>query len=198
MLVKVCGLKDPDQVSIISKKVDFVGFIFYTKSKRYTDRSATSFGAKKTGVFVDEKCETIMKMARLEKLDVIQLHGKETPEECAAISDQLQVIKAFGVDERFDFSELSSYENYVDYFLFDTKTPLKGGSGIQFDWSILENYKGETPFLLSGGISLNSLEQIKAFKHDKFVGIDLNSRFETEPGTKDIELLNTFLHDLNN
>lgn len=195
MLIKVCGLKNPDQVAIISKHVDFVGFIFYANSKRFVESSSPSFGAKKTGVFVNEIPQTVLKTARLEKLDAVQLHGNEKPEECAEIYNQLKVIKAFGIHENFNFQELEEYENYVDFFLFDTKSPLKGGSGKQFDWTILKNYKGKTPFFLSGGITPESLNAIRQFEHNKLAGIDLNSRFETEPGIKDIELLNTFLDE---
>jgi phosphoribosylanthranilate isomerase len=196
MLIKVCGLTDPEEVAIISKNVDFIGFIFYPKSKRFIDHSLPSYGAKKTGVFVNEKIHVVVRTARLEKLDAVQFHGDENPEECAEIYGQLKVIKAFGIDSEFDFRQLDRYKNYVDYFLFDTKTSDRGGSGKQFDWNLLHNYHGETPFLLSGGISSDSLNQIKDFKHKSFAGLDLNSRFEIEPGKKDLELLNTFLHEL--
>lgn len=198
MLIKVCGLKDPEQVAIISRNVDFVGFIFYPKSKRFIDHSLPSFGAKKTGIFVNENIQTVLRTARLEKLDAVQLHGDENPEDCAVIHGQLKVIKAFGVDDQFDFDRLASYEDHVDYFLFDTKTVNHGGSGIQFDWALLNDYKGNTPFFLSGGISTESLKQIKDFNHKSFAGLDLNSRFEIEHGKKDLELLNTFLNELRN
>lgn len=196
MLIKVCGLTDPEQVEVISKQVDFVGFIFYSKSKRYIDHSLPSLGAKKTGVFVNERPEVVLKTARLEKLDAVQLHGEEPPVECAEIHDQLKVIKAFGIHDSFDFELLNSYKNHVDYFLFDTKSSLKGGTGVQFNWEILAKYTGETPFFLSGGISPDSLESIRNFKHKSFAGIDLNSCFEIEPGKKDIEILNTFLNEI--
>ncbi|MFT6922365.1 MAG: phosphoribosylanthranilate isomerase [Crocinitomicaceae bacterium] len=196
MLIKVCGLKDPEQVTIISKQVDFIGFIFYPKSKRYIDHSLPSLGAKKTGVFVNERTQVVLKTARLEKLDAVQLHGDEQPEECAEIHGQLKVIKAFGIHEGFDFEKLNAYKNYVDYFLFDTQSPLKGGTGIQYNWEFLAKYTGETPFFLSGGIAPDSLEAIRNFEHKSFAGIDLNSRFEIEPGKKDIELLNTFLNEI--
>ena len=195
MLIKVCGLKNAEQVGIISRKVDFVGFIFYSKSKRFVAQSAPSFGAKKTGVFVNESSQNVLRTARLEKLDAVQLHGEEKPEECAEIHGQITVIKAFGIHEDFDFNQLKSYEAHVDYFLFDTKSPSKGGSGNQFDWEILKSYTGNTPFFLSGGIAPDSIGSIKQFRHKSFAGIDLNSRFEIEPGKKDIELLNTFLNE---
>lgn len=196
MLIKVCGLKDPEQVAIISKQVDFIGFIFYPKSKRYIDHSLPSLGARKTGIFVNERPQIVLKTARLEKLDAIQLHGDEPPEECAEIHGQLKVIKAFGIHDGFDFDLLNAYKNHVDYFLFDTQSSLKGGTGIQFNWDILAKYTGETPFFLSGGISPNSIEAIRNFHHKSFAGIDLNSRFEIEPGKKDIEILNTFLNEI--
>ncbi|NRA13335.1 MAG: phosphoribosylanthranilate isomerase [Crocinitomicaceae bacterium] len=198
MLIKVCGLKDPEQVAIISKRVDFIGFIFYPKSKRYIDHSLPSLGAKKTGVFVNERAQIVLKTARLEKLDAVQLHGEEQPEECAEIHGQLTVIKSFSIHDEFNFDKLKAYENHVDYFLFDTKSALKGGTGVQFNWGILSNYKDDVPFFLSGGISPDSLEAIRNFKHKSFAGIDLNSRFEIEPGKKDIDLLNTFLNEVRN
>ena len=196
MLIKVCGLTEPEQVAIISKQVDFVGFIFYSKSKRYTSKSSPSMGAKKTGIFVNERPQIVLQTARMEKLDAVQLHGDERPEECAEIYGQLKVIKAFGIHKNFDFEKLNAYKDHVDYFLFYTKSPLKGGTGIQFDWNILDNYNGETPFFLSGGISPNSIEAIKKFKHKSHIGIDLNSRFEIAPGKKDLEILNTFLNEI--
>lgn len=198
MLIKVCGLTAPNQVTEISKKVDFVGFIFYPKSKRFIGHSIPSHGAKKTGVFVNEPLRTILDIARYEKLDAVQLHGSERPEYCAALEGQVTVFKAFGIHDDFDFSILEDYVDHVDFFLFDTKTPQHGGSGKQFNWEKLNDYNLKTPFFLSGGISPDSVEAIKNINHSALAGLDLNSRFETQPGIKDINILNTFIDAVRN
>ena len=116
---------------------------------------------------------------------------------CEHIKPFAKVIKAFGVSEEFDFRKLMDYERFTDYFLFDTKTELRGGSGQQFNWSVLNRYSGTTPFLLSGGISEDSVEQLKEIDHPRFIGIDLNSRFENAPGDKNTNLINQFIHEIN-
>jgi phosphoribosylanthranilate isomerase len=129
-------------------------------------------------------------------LDVVQLHGSETPETCQILKQESRVIKAFGVNEDFNFKQVRAYENHVDHFLFDTKTSLHGGSGRQFDWSILSKYKGSVPFLLSGGINPKSVEYLKNLNHPKLVGIDLNSGFENSPADKNIAELKQFIKQL--
>jgi phosphoribosylanthranilate isomerase len=109
----------------------------------------------------------------------------------------MHLIKAISVSGQDDIATYKAYEGLVDYFLFDTKCPTVGGSGRQFDWSVLSAYDGETPFLLSGGIGPNDAERVKAFHHPKCIGIDLNSRFEIAPGMKDVAALRKFLNELN-
>ncbi len=199
MIVKVCGLKFENQIGELdqSKHIDWLGFIFYKASNRYIESSSFNLkSSKKVGVFVNEELESILKIAEENKLDILQLHGDETVELCRALKSKYMLIKAFGIDEEFDFKRLANYEEEVDYFLFDTKTKDYGGSGKVFDWSILEKYILNIPFLLSGGISIESLDSIKSFKHKSFIGIDLNSGFENEPGDKNIELVKTFLKQL--
>lgn len=198
MFVKVCGITTPDQAHEISQLVDYVGYIFHPGSPRFVSQSYPSMKAKKVGVFVDVPLQELIQTALLEKLDSVQLHGSESPEYCAAMNEQVQVIKSFGIDADFDFSQLKAYEPYVDYFLFDTKTHKHGGSGKQFNWNLLEQYKGATPFILSGGLRPSILSQIQSVRHDQFAGIDLNSGFETTPGIKNISTLKQFLHDFNN
>lgn len=194
MFVKVCGITSAKQARELSEITDYIGFIFYPKSPRHTSIAFPSMGAKKTGVFVNESLQTVIRTAQQEKLHAVQLHGNEAPEYCAALQPQITVIKSFGIDERFDFNSLVSYVPFVDFFLFDTFTATHGGSGRSFDWSLLSAYQLDVPFLLSGGLHPASLEDLKQFSHPKWKGIDLNSGFETAPGIKNTEQLKTFIH----
>ena len=197
MLVKVCGLKYPEQVEQISVRADFIGFIYYPKSKRYVTSAPVSSGAKRVGVFVDEKLSVIREHIRKHQLDYVQLHGNETPETCRILKNEIGVIKALGISNAFNFEQLSSYSTSVDYFLFDTKTHQHGGSGKSFDWNVLKDYKLDIPFFLSGGIRADSLTELTKFNHPLWVGVDLNSGFELAPANKDLKALNTFLDELN-
>lgn len=196
MFIKVCGLSDPDQVNQLDGQVDYIGFIFYPASKRYVEIPPKSDKSRRVGVFVDELIETIHETIAAHALDVIQLHGDENPNRCRELQKKATVIKSFGLHQHFDFKTLIPFEGCVDYFLFDTKSTLKGGSGIQFDWSVLNRYHLSTPFILSGGIGADSVHQIKKMDHPKLVGIDLNSRFEISPGIKDIKRIKTFINEL--
>lgn len=196
MKIKVCGLRDPDNIKAVEALApDYMGFICYDKSPRFIGAMEDdelvniSTGITKVGVFVDEDADSISKMIYKYKFDAIQLHGSESPEFCDMYKHEVQVIKAFGVDENFDFAKLDAYKNNVNYFLFDTKTPAHGGSGQTFDWTILDNYKLNVPFFLSGGLSPDNLEEVKQIKHPAFYGVDLNSKFEVSPGLKDIDKL---------
>jgi phosphoribosylanthranilate isomerase len=196
MLIKVCGMRSEKQVNEFDGIVDFIGFIFYEKSKRFVETTPATKSTSKVGVFVNASVEVIKTCIEEQSLDVVQLHGSESPEICAVLKQESKVIKAFGVDEDFDFTLTKSYEEHVDYFLFDTKTKLHGGSGIQFDWSLLSSYHGSTPFLLSGGINAESIESLRDFAHPRLVGIDLNSGFENSPGDKNIPELKQFIKEL--
>jgi len=198
MFVKVCGITSSEQAREISKFVDYVGFIFHRESPRYVSQSFPSMKAKKVGVFVDLPLQNVIHGSIVQKLHAVQLHGAESPEYCAALKGQVQVIKSFGIDSEFDFGTLQPYEPFVDYFLFDTRTPKHGGSGKQFNWELLEKYQGNTPFILSGGIRPELTEDLQNLNHHKLVGIDLNSGFESAPGQKDITKLKTFLHEFHN
>ena len=179
--------------------VDLLGYIFYPLSKRYVGENpqAGLFNSNKTkvGVFVDENAFEILGLAKNLGLEWIQLHGKENPQTCQLLKDQnLKIIKAFQIDENFNFSKTKSFNSVADFFLFDTKTNLPGGSGKKFNWKILESYTGETPFFLSGGISTEDAVEIKKIEHVKLAGVDLNSGFEDEPGLKNIEKLKNFIN----
>jgi phosphoribosylanthranilate isomerase len=196
MKIKVCGLKYPENIEAVTAlQPDYVGFIFYGKSPRYMAGLAADVlkslpeGIKKTGVFVNESAEKIEHLITEYGFDAIQMHGDESPEFCAAFKGKVTVLKAFGINEDFDFEQLKDYANNVDLFLFDTKTKEYGGSGKTFDWGILDNYKLDVPFFLSGGIGLENIAEVKNITHPQFYGVDLNSRFEIEPGLKNIEKL---------
>ncbi|MEO6851497.1 MAG: phosphoribosylanthranilate isomerase [Mucilaginibacter sp.] len=196
MKIKICGLKHPNNIAhVAALSPDYVGFICYAPSPRYAAElqletlAALHAGIQKTAVFVNEDAETITKLIDTYNFDAIQLHGNENPEFCRLFKDKVTVIKAFGVDKGFDFGRLNAFVGSVDYFLFDTKTEKHGGSGQAFDWSLLDNYKLDIPFFLSGGLSLDNLHEVRSIKHPQFYGVDLNSRFEIEPGLKDIDKL---------
>ena len=196
MKIKVCGMRSPENIQALTDlQPDYMGFIFYDKSPRYVADVSPDVLNKlqasilKVGVFVDEPAETISRLIDKYSLNAVQLHGNETAGLCMELRDKVTVLKAFGVDGNFDFDQLKSYAGSVDYFLFDTKTDVHGGSGRAFNWEVLNNYKLNTPFFLSGGLSLDNLENVKQIKHPAFYGVDLNSRFETEPGMKDITKL---------
>lgn len=195
MKIKVCGMKNQGQVNAIDEITDFIGFIFYPNSSRYIENPPSSSG-NRVGVFVNETTEVILQKVQDYQLNFIQLHGSETPEQCREVKQSIPVIKAFGIDQTFDFQQLNAYQDAVDYFLFDTKTPLHGGSGKQFDWSVLDHYQLEVPFLLSGGINPDSIEQLQRFSHPQCIGIDVNSGFEIAPGNKDINQLKTFIEHI--
>ncbi len=199
-LIKVCGMREGENIlSVEALGVDLIGFIFYPKSPRYVRELPTTLPseARRVGVFVNEELAEIERLARFFELDYAQLHGSESPQFCASVATLgIKVIKAFSVNENFDFSSTEPYEQWCDMFVFDTKCSGYGGSGEQFDWSILKRYTGATPFLLSGGISADSAEALKSFDHPQAVGYDLNSRFEISPAVKDAELLKHFLEQL--
>ena len=198
-MIKVCGMREADNIrEIEALGIDLMGFIFWPKSKRYVAERPQYLPTqvKKVGVFVDATLEDIRQHIQDYQLDIIQLHGHETPDFIAQLSIfnfQFSIIKAFNIATAEDLAQTKPYEGIVDYFLFDTKAQLPGGSGEQFDWSVLSHYEGTTPFLLSGGIGPDDAERIKSFHHPRCIGIDLNSRFEIAPGLKDVNQLREFI-----
>ena len=206
MLVKVCGMREPENIEKVAQLgVDMMGFIFYPKSPRFASQSVARTAADKNvcrvGVFVNESVELISDKIQLFDLNAVQLHGNESRELCEQLHEQnglLKVIKAISVSTAGDILKYKEYVGAVDHFLFDTKCKTVGGSGRQFDWQVLENYDGDVPFILSGGIGPEDVERIRNFHHPKCIGIDLNSKFEMEPGLKDVEMLKTFLENIEN
>ena len=183
---------------------DFVGFIFYPPSKRFVGENfdpvllrSVPNNIQKVGVFVNETRKNILEKKEKYDLDLIQLHGEESPAFCADLGkENIQLIKAFSISETFDFQMTEPYLSCVNYFLFDTKTPQYGGSGKKFDWNLLEKYFFEKPFLLSGGIGAEDIAEIKKIQIPNLYGLDLNSQFETAPACKDVQKIHTFIKRL--
>src|SRR5690606_3459284 len=195
--VKVCGMKDADNIAALSGlAIDYMGFIFYEKSTRYTDtvpEVSIPNNIKKVGVFVNAAEALIHTKIDL-GLHAVQLHGTEPPTLCRALRNRgVKVIKAFGIHDRFNWSSLEAYQDDVDYFLFDTDSAQYGGTGQTLDWEILANYPLPTAYFLSGGLSPANVADTLAIADERLVGLDLNSRFEIAPGIKDIEKLNEAL-----
>lgn len=205
MKVKICGIADKaNMLEILTLKPDLMGFIFYAKSPRYMrekiipgDLEPFPASIKKTGVFVNESSEAILELAELYGLDFIQLHGDEGPGFCSELqSSGLRIIKAFRLRDGFDFNVLPGYTHACEYFLFDSETVNYGGSGKKFNWEILESYKLDHPFFISGGIGPQDIFSILDLAHPALCGIDLNSRFELSPGVKNSYEIGKFLQKL--
>lgn len=198
--IKVCGMRDRKNILEVAElRPDFMGFIFYPGSPRFVGNNfilpELPVDVKKAGVFVNEGTGAVVNTIAAHELDYVQLHGDESPEQCAEINKYAPVIKAFGIDETFDFKCLKSYVNVCKYFLFDTKSASHGGTGKSFDRSLLEKYNYDVPYFMSGGISASDLKPEGREKLNiKPYGFDLNSRFETTPGIKDVSLLREILN----
>lgn len=207
MKIKVCGITN--QTAIIdSLGIDYIGHIFWEPSKRYVSPEQIAFqpnNNKRVGVFVDESIETVIEITKKLSLKGVQLHANEDVkyiQELKAKLPNTEIIKAVAIGSTKDLTALDSFNQLIDLFIFDTKGRLPGGNGTQFDWNILSDYKGTTPFLLSGGIGPEDVEAITNFKkqlnHPQFVGVDLNSKFEDSPGVKNVEKLTNFVSSLKN
>ena len=197
MRLKVCGMKFSDNISEIeSLKPDFMGFIFYKKSKRFFNESKLILNDKinRVGVFVNQEINEVIDNIKKYKLDYVQLHGEEDVRYCLSIKSICKVIKVFKIDDTFNFDKVKKFENVSDYYLFDTKTNLHGGSGKKFNWEILKNYNSKKYFFLSGGISENDIEEIKKIrKIYPIIGIDINSKFELPNLKKDRDKIKSLI-----
>lgn len=173
---------------------DYLGFIFYPESPRYMGKEGLHktiaelpSSIEKVGVFVNAEVSEVMKAAREYGLDLVQLHGDESPDVCNQLKMAgYKIIKVFRIEKDFDFHQLKPYEHLVDFFLFDTRGQSYGGNGIPFDWEVLNGYPLQTPYFLSGGVGLENIHLIRNFDHENLVAIDVNSRVEIEPGLKDL------------
>ena len=202
MIIKVCGMREPENIRAIEQAgADWMGFIFFPQSARYVSHRPEYLPEQchRIGVFVNESSENILLKAQEFGLHHIQLHGRETPEQCRKLkATGLGVIKVFSIAQESDLQSAGCYEGICDYFLFDTACSGYGGSGKTFNWNILQAYQGKTPFLLSGGLRPGSLSLLLQFKHEQWAGIDLNSGFETAPALKDAAAVHTFINQLKN
>ncbi len=217
-------MRDPKNIAeIVKTGVDILGFIFFEKSKRFIGKpdmpyfknmgylneelqrinmpylGDMAYYPQKAGVFVNAEKQYVNRKIADYQLDYVQLHGDESPEYCATIkaeNPQVKIIKVFSVGVSFDFVKTEKYEKVADLFLFDTKGKERGGNGFKFNWEILQEYKGETPFLLSGGISLEDVEAIKTFQHPKLWGVDINSGFESAPAMKKAKEVQQFIVEM--
>lgn len=199
--IKICGMKYPDNILEVGSLLpDYMGFIFWEKSARFFDGYIPNLpqSIKKVGVFVNETVENIIEKVQKHNLQAVQLHGKESVEFCLNLKTelknlkliQIEIIKVFSVANDFNFSILEPFEEVCDYFLFDTKGKLPGGNGTTFDWKVLENYPSTKPFFLSGGIGIDEMDAVKAILKTNLpvYAIDVNSKFEIEPGLKNVQL----------
>lgn len=204
--VKVCGMNESGNIKAIAAFLpDYFGFIFYEKSPRaFKLQNLTILqNVKKVGVFVNAEIDVMVKNQRRFQLDAIQLHGEESRDVIAQLKVELtsdvEIFKALSIKTAEDIQLTKIYEDLVDVFILDTKTPLKGGSGRQFNWELLDGYKSDTPFLLSGGIGPNDVDKIKKVytRYSKMIGVDINSKFELKPGLKSVDEIKRFIKTLN-
>ncbi|MCL9808876.1 phosphoribosylanthranilate isomerase [Flavobacterium luminosum] len=206
MKLKICGMKYPENIQEVAAILpDYMGFIFYKKSPRFFNGEIPTIpnSIQKVGVFVNATLEEIITKTLQYELDLVQLHGNETPQFCTDLKTELdhqkketvKIIKAFPVNDFFDFNNCKPYETTCDFFLFDTKGENPGGNGTSFDWQVLKDYSLTKPFFLSGGIGLDKTESLKQLKLPIYA-IDVNSKFETKPGNKNIQLLKKLQHEL--
>jgi len=202
-MTKTGQLKELEELN-----VDFAGFIFYKPSPRYVMNNGLTPQVLKTekikinrvGVFVNETAENVLQCVKEWKLDMVQLHGDESPKYCEHISNHITTIKAFriGTDNNTLY-RLFPYTEYADLFLFDTLGKKFGGTGEQFDWNQLARLNSEKPYFLSGGIGPDDIEKIKQFcsSEKNVFALDVNSKFEFSPGIKDMKLVKEFVDEIN-
>ncbi len=208
MKLKICGMKYQENMQAVANlQPDYLGFIFYDKSPRNFEEEIPELPStiKKTGVFVDATIDFVLEKVNKYDFQAVQLHGNESSEYCKNLRSKLksratpvEIWKVFSIKDTFDFDFLKPYEGIVDFFLFDTKGKEKGGNGYTFDWQVLKDYPSTTPFILSGGVGLAEIEKVKTIlKTDLPIhAIDVNSKFEIEPGLKKIKELKEFKEQL--
>lgn len=195
---------DPKNIDTISQEdINLMGFIFYPKSKRYVREDINKavdnlpHHIKKVGVFVNATREEVIKRITQYHLDYVQLHGDESPEDCAYYKEKgIKVIKAFSIGQVDDLEKVALYSSYCDLFIFDTPTSDYGGSGLSFDWDVLKHYRQDTPYLLSGGLGLHNIKSALLLRDDRLIGFDLNSKLENDQHHKDITLVKELVKNI--
>ena len=197
MMIKVCGMRDAENIrEVESIDIDMMGFICWPKSPRYVSEVPAYLPkCPRVGVFVNPTLEYVQQSSLAFGFSFIQLHGSESSKFCQEVREKtgLKVTKAISISSKEDLALANQYEGFADLLLFDTKCKTIGGSGQQFNWDILSNYRSSLPFLLSGGIGPEDAERLKQWHHNKCIGFDINSRFELEPGIKDTEKIKSFI-----
>ena len=208
MRIKVCGMTQMDQVEKLPEiGATFAGFIFYPKSPRYVFRHLTSTQIRKVntinkvGVFVNASIDEVLLMVDECRLHMVQLHGDETPKFCEKIADYVSVVKAFRLSDNDSIQwMISPFMDVCDMFMFDTMGAGYGGTGKKFDWNVLRGSTIGKPFFLSGGIQPEDTEALKQFEKEPVAkalfAIDINSKFETSPGIKDMQKVETFIREV--
>jgi phosphoribosylanthranilate isomerase len=207
MKVKVCGMKTPENIQALAKlDIDYMGFIFYKKSPRFAEIPVVlPEHIQKVGVFVNESTEKILEKVESFGLNIVQLHGHETPEFCEELNQALakaghvevKLWKVFSIKSASDFEGIETYSFYVNGYLLDTKGQYRGGNGEKFDWQLLGKQNFSKPVILSGGIGPEDAEQVSQLYREGLIsGVDVNSGFEVEPGLKNITLVQEFLQNL--
>lgn len=198
--IKVCGMKNPIQILELHG-IDYIGLIFVKESPRNAfevSPSELSGSFSRVGVFKDAETDLVLSKAIEFDLNIIQLHGNESPEKCNFFREQGYLVwKAFPISDAEDLNAIQDYTGKIDRVLLDTKSKLGGGTGKSFDWEILEKYIYDIPFMLAGGISIHDTPRLKAMNHPYLIGFDINSRFEISPGVKDTNLINQFVELIN-
>jgi len=198
MRLKVCGMRETENIrQLLALQPDYMGFIFYEKSSRFVGEELDEnllksfpFTTRKVGIFVNATAAYILEKCKKYELDYVQLHGEELPDFCKNLKHKgINIIKAFSIDENFNFGKLQNYKPYCDFFLFDTKGEQKGGNGTAFDWSILDKYDNEKPFFLAGGIGLENVHNALEMNGLKIHSLDVNSKFEISSALKNIDML---------
>tara|TARA_Y100000385_G_C13044832_1_gene616969 strand:+ start:928 stop:1545 length:618 start_codon:yes stop_codon:yes gene_type:complete len=204
MKIKICGMRDYRNIIDVSKlNPDYMGFIFYEKSKRFFNGDIPNICSKieKIGVFVNERTDKIIEILNKHEINTVQLHGDENIEFCKELKKRnFTIIKAFNISKKFDFKYINKFNKYCDYYLFDTKGNYPGGNGFKFNWQILKNYNEVIPYFLSGGIGIEDANEIIEFSKTKAgrfcVAIDINSKCEVESGVKDINIIKNLINNL--
>ncbi len=199
MIIKVCGMKEEQNIHALDLlQPSYIGLIFYEKSPRFVgENEIPKTEAQKVGVFVNSSLDCIVAQANKYEFTHIQLHGHEPISLAESLFEKgFKIIKNFSISDEIDNDAMEAWQPFCEYFLFDTKGKGWGGTGEKFDWRLLHDNKLETPFLLSGGIAFEDASEIKKIKHKAFAGIDLNSKFEIEPGIKNIEQLKIFIDEI--
>lgn len=206
MRIKVCGLRDSENLlALMTLQPDYVGFIFHETSPRFVGETLDPERVKnlprtvkKVGVFVNASIDQIVRTVKRYGLDYAQLHGDETPDFCRNLQFKgVNIIKAFSIDAEFNFTKLNNFKPHCDFFLFDAKGANRGGNGQAFDWNLLRRYDNEKPFFLAGGIDLDNAEQAAELTGLKLHALDVNSKFETAPGVKDLDKVRQLMEKVN-